>query len=481
MFRPKRATAALLTLSTLAACSSSASRTDGTPFTTGASPASSSPAPVPATPGVDLADPLFPGLGNPGIDVQHYDLRFAVDPETDRAEGSLTMQVRLTEARSEITLDARGPVVEAVVVDGGRVEQWQDDGEVHIPLPGVTPPGTVLDIELRYGVDLEAGSAIPGIPAGWIETAGGSYVLAEPEGARRLFPCNDHPSDKATWSFEISVPSGLTAVANGEFLGARADGASSLWRWQEDDPMATYLLLLVVGDYEIVESTGPGGLPFVSAVLRRDLELVGPALDSMAAQVEFFEQWFGPYPLDRYGLAITDSPGGLAMETQGRSLFSRDDLLGPNPDEALLAHELAHQWFGNAVTLADWGDIWLNESFATYGEWMWTEQIGRASVQESAEFGLTLRTVRATAEPTVDDMFGINSYDGGAVVLHALRLTVGDEQFFEILRRWVSDNVGGSASTEQFVELAEEISGQDLTEFFATWLFSGVVPDRFPV
>jgi aminopeptidase N len=210
-----------------------------------------------------------------------------------------------------------------------------------------------------------------------------------------------------------------------------------------------------------------------------------PYLDATAEQIEFFEQWFGPYPLDRYGLAISDSFSGLAMETLGRSLFSRDDF--PNGHggvtsitDLLLSHELAHQWYGNAVTLGRWEDIWLNESFATYGQWMWFEHIGDATVDEQAEMALATRPPGATGEPDAGELFGYNSYDGGAVVLHALRRTIGDDAFFTVLRQWIDQFDGESCTTGGFIGLAEEVSGEDLTEFFDEWLFATHPPQTFP-
>jgi aminopeptidase N len=206
-------------------------------------------------------------------------------------------------------------------------------------------------------------------------------------------------------------------------------------------------------------------------------------LDTIDDQIDFFDDFFGVYPLDRYGIAMTDSTPGLAMETMGRSMFSRDDFSSGRLDsgqELFLSHELAHQWFGDAVTPARWIDVWLNESFATYGEWMWMDHLGAQRIDDSAAAGLVAREPRSTAHPRARDLFGFNSYGGGAVILHALRKTIGDDLFFTLLRRWVADNNGTSRTTEDFVKLANEIAGQDLTEFFSTWLYADVLPTTFP-
>lgn len=258
-------------------------------------------------------------------------------------------------------------------------------------------------------------------------------MLNEPDGARSWLPCNDHPADKASFTFTIEVPAGLTAVANGALEEHRTTNSSEVWVWREEQPMATYLIQLLTGDYEIIESQSPDGVELVSVVLRADLAAMRPFIDVTPRMIEFFQPFFGEYPLDRYGIAITDSFGGLAMETQGRSLFSRDDFLSGelgDREQLLLSHELVHQWFGNAVSPSRWKDIWLNESFATYGQWMWGEHIGGATVSETTAIELRFRSPGSLADPTVGNLFDNNSYGGGSVVLHALRRTIGDKEFF---------------------------------------------------
>jgi aminopeptidase N len=275
----------------------------------------------------------------------------------------------------------------------------------------------------------------------------------------------------------------VTAVANGALIDHTSNVSTDTWIWQEDRPMATYLIQLLTGDYELVDGVGPNGLPLLSAVLHSDRETMQPFLDVIDDQIDFFDDFFGPYPLDRYGIAITDSFPGLAMETMERPMFSRDDFSAGRLDsgqQLFLSHELAHQWFGDAVSPARWKDVWLNESFATYGQWMWLDHVGLTSIADSAMAGLNSHELGSTANPTVQDMFQVNSYDGGAVVLHALRKTIGDDLFFTLLRTWVSDNSGHSRTTEDFVALANKIAGQDLTEFFATWLYADKLPAAFP-
>jgi aminopeptidase N len=430
-----------------------------------------------------IGDSLFPSLGNPGIDVEHYTLALQYDHERNEISATAHLDIVMTEDRDAFSLDSDGPVVSAVTVDGTPADFRSERPELIItPALGLTDDQRIA-VDITYTLSPQPVPSAVGDAVGWYPTPGGSYVLNEPEGARTWIPCDDHPSDKATFRFELTVPTGVTAVANGALVDHTSTVSTDTWTWQEDRPMATYLIQLLTGDYELVDGVGPDGLPLLSVVLRKDREKMEPYLETIDEQVDFFDDFFGPYPLDRYGIAIVDSYPGLAMESIERSQFSREDFSSGRLDylqQRFLSHELAHQWFGDAVTPSRWKDVWLNESFATYAEWMWLDHVGLQSIESSASAGLSTRAPWSTASPRADQMFGFNSYDGGAVILHALRKTIGDELFFTLLRRWVADNNGSSRSTNDFVDLANDVSGQDLTEFFATWLYADTVPTMFP-
>jgi len=286
----------------------------------------------------------------------------------------------------------------------------------------------------------------------------------------------------------VQAPEGLAAIANGD-LEQRGD-AEQPWVWSQSEPMSTYLVQLIVGDYTVVTGapfvSGDGDeIPLVHVVPTEAGVDLTDYLEVTDEQLVFFENLFGPYPLDRYGLAlVADFPRGLAMETQGRSMFNADTFDGPVGYEQhlLLAHELAHQWFGNAVSPAEWDDIWLNESFATYAQWLWLDEAGLGDLEGMATSSLGARQngTEATGDPDARNLFGFESYDGGAVVLHALRLTMGDEDFFALLSSWVATNTHTSQSTAAFIALAEQVSGIELEEFFDSWLFATDLPDRFP-
>jgi aminopeptidase N len=433
-----------------------------------------------------IGDSLFPELGTDDLDVQSYDVRLAYDPATQVIDGAVTVDAVVVAESERLVLDAVELDVEAVTVDGTPAEV--NVGTDELVITPATPPatGAAVAIDVQYTARAQQAGSFDGIAdLGWFATTAGSYVLNQPDGARTWLPSNDHPADKALWRFELTVPAGTTAVANGALIEQRPSAEGTTWVWEQSQPMATYVVQLLTGDYEILERAPAGTVPIVDVVLAEDVEQMAPYFELTDDQLAFFQLFFGPYPLDRYGLAFTDSPSGLAMEQQGRSLYSRDDFPGDRVgviEHYLLSHELAHMWFGDAVSPADWRDVWLNESFATYGQWMWFDHVDLLPLEIQADANLARRQdfTEPTAEPTVENLLGFERYDGGAVVLHALRLELGDEPFFTLLKTWVAENNGTSRTTEDFIALANRVAGRDLTAFFDAWLFAADVPDAYP-
>ena len=496
-----RATAAILAVAVVAAaCSGSGVQTESAvevpsstaPPTTEAPETTSPPETTETTttepgdgPSTSSGDSLLPELGSADLDVASYDLRLSYDPETDRLAGSVDITTTVDQALDEIALDAADIVVETVTVDGEPATFDHQSPELLVRPAAPVDPDELFVVSITYSDERHADSLGFGLGGGFYTTANGAHTLNEPDGSRTWMPSNDHPSDKATWRFEITVPAGVTAVANGRLVEERPGTGVTTWVWQEDDPMATYLTQLLVGPYSVLDGGATDEVPLTNVAFTDDVSRMQPYFDLTAEQIQFFEPFFGPYPLDRYGLAFVDSVPGLAMEHQGRSLFARDDFRGGTPDyiaHLLLAHELAHQWFGNAVTPADWSDLWLNESFATYAQWMWLEHINETTVEREADANLQQRQTptEPTGEPSLNGLFGYERYDGGAVVLHALRRELGDEAFFTVLQRWVAENNGSSRTSADFIALAEDVAGRSLTEFFDAWLYSPSVPAEWP-
>jgi aminopeptidase N len=469
--------------------STSTTTTTTTDPTTTAAPTtapSSSAAGDPSQPSLGVGDRLYPDLGSADLDVQSYDVALRYDAPTARIDGTVTIATTVRRPLDVIALDARQLTVDAVTVDGATARFQQTASELLVDALATVRPGPPVAIGVTYHDD-QHGDIDDQLGAGWYPTATGSYVLDEPDGARNWLPSNDTPADKATWRFEITVPPGVTAVANGDLVEQRPAPGGTTWVWEERAPMATYQVQVLTGDYAVVDggTAGATGTVELTNVARSaDVGRLQPYFDRTAEQLAYFEGLFGPYPFDRYGIAIVDSPQGLAMETLGRSMFSGGDFPGQISErtEMFQSHELAHQWFGDAVTPAAWEDLWLNESFATYAQWLWLDHTGRIDLGRTAAAVLAARQVsrEATAVPSRQDLFGFERYDGGAVVLHALRREVGDDLFFTLLRRWVADNAGTSRTTADFTALSSAVAGRDLGQFFQTWLYTPTLPATFP-
>ncbi len=434
-------------------------------------------------PSLGVGDALFPELGSADLDVQSYDLqlRYTSSP---RFDATVTITTLVDRPLDVIALDARQLTVDAVTVDGATATFEQTASDLLVHTPTRVQPGVPVVVAVTYHDDQHGQVGGFQLGPGWMPTAGGSYVLDEPDGARNWLPSNDTPADKATWRIRIAVPTGVTAVANGHLVWHEPGPDGTTWVWDEPAPMATYMIQLLTGDYDVVDGGAVGSTQLTNVVLRSDRQRMQPYFDRTAEQLTFFEGLFGPYPFDQYGVAFTDSPPGLAMETLGRSMFAAGDFPGQPAErtEMLQSHELVHQWFGDAVTPARWEDLWLNESFATYGQWLWLDHTGYQTLDAAANEALQQRQrpTESTAEPSAPRLFGIERYEGGAAVLHALRREIGDDAFFTLLRRWVAENTGTSRTTADFTALASEVARRDLTEFFAAWLYAPALPGVFP-
>jgi aminopeptidase N len=430
-----------------------------------------------------IGDRRYPALGSADIDVDDYFVDFSFQPEGHRLTGSVTARGRFRATTDQISFDADGLSIRQASVNGQPAEFTISDRQLTIALDSVMSPGTLFETVVDFESAAFEGEWDPD-RAGLFASDGGVWAVNEPDGTSTWIPVSDHPSDKSTWTFEIVVPPGLEAIANGELTGSttNSDG-STTWRWEQTEPMAPYLITMLIGDYDFVDAgTSDTGVALRHVVVSDRRDSVDAYLDVTEQQLKYFTDLFGPYPFDGYGIAITDSIPGLAMETQGLSLFSSSDLDGTlgYGQHLFLAHELAHQWFGDAVSPALWDDIWLNEGFATYAQWLWIDSVGLDQLDSVAEGALAALPAFGWPLSQPDQMFGQIAYDGGAVALHALRLTVGDEAFFAGLRQWVATYLDSSATTDDFQAVMELVSSVDLDRFFEDWVHASKIPDAFP-
>lgn len=419
-----------------------------------------------------VADPYFPRNGDLRYAVRHYDLQLSYQPDNNQLRGRAVIDVVTACELSELRLDLYALRVTKVQVDGGGVAKYvQGAHGLRLRLRRVVPAGHELRIVVSY-----QGRPLP-VPddsdqTGWEELADGVLVAGQTNGAPSWFPCNDRPSDKASYRFELTVPSAYHVVANGTLTGRRRAASTTTWVYEQPEPMATYLATVQIGRYgqDVVE----GAFVPVYAVLPDALRPhYGSAFGRQPEMLEFFARLFGPYPFAAYTVVVTPDELEIPLEAQGMSVFGSNFLTGGWDNVRLVAHELSHQWFGNCLTVGSWRDIWLHEGFACYCEWLWSEESGGRSADERARDHWSKLAAKPQdlllGDPGPGDMFDDRVYKRGALLLHAIRLTVGDDSFFGLLREWVVRNRYGTVTSEMFETLAAEVADVR-ADLFTDWL-----------
>ena len=305
-------------------------------------------------------------------------------------------------------------------------------------------------------------------------TNDGAFVVGEPQGAPGWFPANDTPNDKATYTIRMTVPAGLTAVGNGRLLSQRTAGGKSTFVWREseaDDDLPGHDH---AGQVPGAHGQGPGTSRCTSRSTPQEAAAAKPVTDRIPEIIAFEQSVFGPYPFETVGAIVDHAPNvGYALESQTKPNFDSA------PDIATLAHELAHQWYGDSVSLTKWQDIWLNEGFATYAEWLWSQHTGGRTPQQLFDrlYATPASDQDLWTPPTGDpggpaNIFGTPSYDRGAMTLQVLRNRIGDRAFFTVLRSWATQHRYGHGTTAQFIALSERVSHQNLDGLFQAWLFT---------
>jgi hypothetical protein len=653
------------------------------------------------TPGAPGAgDPYYPTDGNGGYDVRHYGLDIKYDPATDVLTGVATIKAKATQNLSAFNLDLWGLTVRSVKVNGKKAAWSRAADELTITPKRGLDKGKRFTVRIRYDGVPETINDLFGL-SGFIHTDDGALVIGQPHVADTWFPANDHPIDKASFTYRITVPRGLEAVANGRLVSKHRKGAWTTWTWDARDPMTTYLAGMSIGQLDIhaykkrgirywdaidpvllapvaaprtgaqfaisqqgepsykrlahtvnvpaggaqlsfwvnrqtelewdhvfvevhtvgaddwttledlnghtsqsvgnscpywlgihpflthyqtelpdvdpdddiaptcdpsgssgewwaasgesigyeqwavdlggyagkqvevsisyasddtvqgngafvddiVVSTGQGttsfeadgdvmdgwtvpGAPVDSFIPNPNDWIVGTVDDtpptfgdiaqaSFARQpeiIKFEERYFGKYPFGESGGIVDVAPIFFALENQTRPIYSQYFFTDSFSGDDVIVHELAHQWFGDSLAVDRWKEIWLNEGFATYAEWLWFEDQGFGTAQENYDFWTQVIGSEdefwqlVIGDPGPDHLFDFQVYVRGALTLHALRLEVGDKDFFKILKRWSTSNRDGNVNTAQFIKLAERISHEDLDELFDAWLYTGTKP-----
>jgi aminopeptidase N len=431
-------------------------------------------------------DPYYPFAGNGGYDVSHYDLELTYDRGPNTLAGEAEIEARATQNLSSFNLDLRRfMVVSRVEVNDSRATFTRElEHELVItPRKGIRR-GKKFEVEVTY-----AGTPEPVVDPdesieGWVPTHDGAFVVNEPQGSPGWYPVNDSPKDKATFDFEVSVPAGIEAIANGVLEDVETRRGRTVWEWEERDPMAPYLATATNGEFETRFGRTLRGLREYNAVdpTTRPFgqETPNPELawtrveNAQPKALQLFSELYGPYPFDAIGAIVDWAPNVFySLESQGKANYWH--VTG----ESTIVHEVAHQWFGNAVTPEQWPDIWLNEGFATWSEWIFTERTpGGTTAQQRFESAYAAWGANSSLNRPPGDvggpenLFATTVYTRGAMTLQALRAKVGDEAFFRTLRTWYGKYRYGNASTADFIAVAEDASGQQLDQFFQIWLYT---------
>ncbi|MFC8513000.1 M1 family metallopeptidase [Streptomyces sp. NPDC057257] len=449
--------------------------------------------------GSGVHDPYFPKAGNGGYDVTHYDLELTYDRDThgrdgdhgdhgDHLAGTATLTARATKDLTAFDLDLKGLDVQDVTVEGKRA-RWNRAGqELTIRPHDDLTDGETFRVTVRYSGTPQTLTDADGSHEGWLPTADGALALGEPIGSMTWFPSDNHPSDKATYDIEVTVPKGLQAVSNGELTSETATtGGRTTYSWHTAEPMATYLATVAVGHYDITRYTiGKNRLPAYVAVDPTEAKASQKVLAKLPEIMEWEEYNFGPYPFSSTG-AIVDrgDDAEYALETQNRPVFPGA------PDTETLVHELAHQWYGDSVTPKTWRDMWLNEGFATYAEWLWDEDHGGDTAQETFDALYkgdyyddpaddkaiwAFPPARPSSAAHISDS---PVYDRGAMVLHKIRETVGDDTFYDIIQGWARTHRHGNADTADFTAYVEKKApDKNFDEIWKAWLYGDGRPDH---
>jgi aminopeptidase N len=425
----------------------------------------------------ESGEPFFPRSGDTGYDVSHYDAHLTYMPATGLLQATDTIEATALEQLAEFSLDFDHLHVGSVTVDGQPAAFSLARSKLLIAPAAPLPAGTPFVVSVRYrghpGVVFE-----PDGLSGWLRSRDGAAAIGETQGTPAWLPCNNALSDKASFDFHLNVPAGRKGIANGRLLGVRRRGRRRTFHWQESQPMDTYLAVVDIGRGRLVRGKAAG---------KPTWTLVDPALvsrwKSRLAEVpeilRFETKLLGPYPFNAAGSIVDRFGYGAALESQTRPIYDLPPL------RTAIVHELAHQWFGDSVGLRRWPDIWLSEGFASWIQWYYRERHGGPSARRV--FKQLMRksnTTSAIWSPPpgrpgkASHLFAASVYIRGAMTLEALRIKIGTPTMLKILRDWAKEHRYGSAGTDEFITLAEEVSGRSLHSLFNRWLFKPGKPSR---
>ncbi|KTS70330.1 peptidase M1 [Microbacterium testaceum] len=419
-------------------------------------------------------DPYAPQSGDASYDVEEYDLTLSYRVRTNRLEGVATITAVARQPIASFALDLVGLRATRVKVDGVAARHTSGPRALRVTPPRALAGGASFRVEVVY-----AGSPAPRRSrwgtVGWEELTDGALVAGQPTGAPTWFPCNDRPDNRARMRLEVTVDDGYTVAATGVAGATTRRGGRTTTTFTSGVPTATYLAAVHVGRYrtQVLVGSGVDVVPVVSVTAPPALTAAADrAFARVPDMLRVFDRLFGPYPQEACTLVVTADELEIPLEAQGLAVFGMNHLVPAA--QRLVAHELAHQWFGNSVGIARWSDIWLNEGFACYAEWLWWDASGGPSIRASVAENHTRLAAKPQdlllVDPGPDDMFDDRVYKRGALALHAVRRALGDDAFFALLRGWTADHRHGLVTTDDFRAAVERAGGADAAHLLSRWI-----------
>jgi aminopeptidase N len=418
------------------------------------------------------------------FDALHYEFDWMLDFDSRSIQGEATLEAESRiRGLNSITLNLMNTMTVAEVRQNEHSLSYShQDNLLTIYFTKTYKKGESFEVEIIY-----SGHPVSGLYFDYHGSAPIIYSLVEPSDARHWFPCYDHPSDKATADLNITVPSGMTVASNGTLVEIKKHPESTVtYSWEVGYPIATYLISVAATNYITFSHTYTSGQEDMDVIFYVYPELLEHAktdFENTVSQIEFYSKVFGEYPFlrEKYGMALI--PGGTAMEHQTCTSYPARVIDGEQGYDWLIAHELAHQWWGDLVTLDEWAEIWLNEGFATYSDALWWEHLyGMAGLKARMQDFRSILFERysgphhAIYDPPQGYLFSAIEYEKGAWVLHMLRFVVGEDNFWKILRTYAERYAYDTVTTDDFKSVCEEFHEADLDWFFDQWIYEPGYP-----